>query len=59
MNAYVKTFHEEKHNIDPRSLYSSLCLAIAKKGSHEDLVAVTHAFENHIEEEENARTKTA
>lgn len=59
MNAYVKTFHEEKHKMDPRFLYSALCKAIAKNGSHEDLVVVTHAFENHLEEEEHARTQIA
>ncbi len=59
MNAYVKTFHEEKQNMDARFLYSALCKAIAKNGSHADLVAVTHAFENHTEEEEHARTQTA
>jgi len=59
MNAYVQVFHEEKKNIEPYSLYVSLCKAIAKKGTHEDLAAVTEAFENHMEVTADARTKIA
>jgi len=59
MNPFVQVFEEEKHNADPAFVFASICKSIAKRGDHDDLVALTQAYINHTEEDDHARTQIA